>query len=65
MPNVKAHEIELIPPERYYAMHINLIRHGREMCVAGILRCEVCPLTEVSKYYQGRREKPSSSQRKR
>ncbi len=50
----KAHQIlgELIPPERYYPLHINLIRHGREICVAGVARCEICPLTDVCGYYR-------------
>ncbi len=50
----KAHQIlgELIPPERYYPLHINLIQHGREICVAGVPRCERCPLTDVCEWYQ-------------
>ncbi len=49
----KAHQIlgELIPPDRYYPLHINLIRHGREICVAGVPRCEICPLTDVCEFY--------------
>ncbi len=51
----KAHQVlgELIPPDRYYPLHINLIRHGREICVAGVPRCEVCPLTDVCEWYRG------------
>jgi endonuclease III len=54
IPNVKAHEIleKLIPPQRYYPMHINLIRHGREFCVAGVPRCEMCPLTDGCEHYK-------------
>ncbi len=50
----KAHQVlgELIPPDHYYPLHINLIRHGREICVAGVPRCEVCPLTDVCEYYR-------------
>jgi endonuclease-3 len=50
----KAHQIlgELIPPDRYFPLHINLIRHGREICIAGVPRCEICPLTDVCEYYQ-------------
>jgi endonuclease III len=49
----KAHQVlgELIPPERYYPLHIDLVRHGREICVAGVPRCEICPLTDLREYY--------------
>jgi endonuclease-3 len=52
----KAHQIlgALLPPKLYYHLHINLIRHGREICLAGEPRCEVCPLKEVCEYYRGR-----------
>ncbi len=33
-----------LPPEAYYAFHVNLIRLGREICKAPRPRCEVCPL---------------------
>ncbi len=50
----KAHQIlgALIPPKIYYRLHVNLIRHGREICVAGVPRCEICPLTDLCEYYQ-------------
>lgn len=43
----------LMPPETYYAFHLNLIRHGREVCQARRPRCEVCPLRDLCDYYQG------------
>jgi len=43
----------LMPPSTYYALHLNLIRHGRETCLARSPRCEVCPLQELCDYYQG------------
>jgi len=50
----KAHELleALLPPETYYAFHLNLIRHGREVCAARKPRCEMCTLRDVCEYYQ-------------
>src|SRR5581483_8831547 len=50
----QAHKLleALIPPRRYYAMHINLIRLGREICRAQKPRCEICPLNALCAYYQ-------------
>lgn len=49
----KAHdELECLLPEHiYYPFHINLIRHGREVCLARNPRCEVCMLKDVCDYY--------------
>lgn len=41
----------LIPAERAYPFHINLIRHGRQVCIARQPRCAVCALTNVCDYY--------------
>jgi endonuclease-3 len=50
----KAHEVleELFPPETYYAVHLNLIRHGREICLARTPACERCVLSDICSYYQ-------------
>jgi endonuclease-3 len=50
----KAHPMmeAIVPPEDYYAFHLNLIRHGREMCRARNPMCERCPLTAHCDYYQ-------------
>jgi endonuclease-3 len=50
----KAHRLleDLLPPEYYYPFHLNLIRHGREICHARNPRCEICPLQTVCDYYQ-------------
>lgn len=49
----KAHEYfeELFPPETYYAAHLNIIRLGREICVARKPRCPECPLQDLCDYY--------------
>lgn len=49
----KAHEIlaELGTPDTYYAMHMNLIRHGREVCRARRPECLRCPLQAQCDYF--------------
>ncbi|MCI0394019.1 MAG: endonuclease III [Chloroflexi bacterium] len=51
----KAHDIleNMGDPETYYAFHLNLIRHGRELCTAQDPKCALCPLQAHCKYYQG------------
>jgi endonuclease-3 len=51
----KAHPVmeAIVPPEDYYAFHINLIQHGRSVCHARGPRCERCPLTDCCDYFQG------------
>lgn len=39
-----------VPPEDTYAMHVDMIQHGREVCRAGRPRCHVCPLYELCLY---------------
>jgi endonuclease III len=41
----------LLPPATFYPLHINLIRHGREICGALHPKCEICPLQGVCDYY--------------
>ncbi len=38
------HLESLLPPETYYAAHLNLIRLGREICHARQPACAACPL---------------------
>lgn len=40
------------PPDSYYPMHVNLIRHGREICRARAPQCQICPLQEWCDFYQ-------------
>lgn len=46
----------LLPPQTYYPLHINLIRHGRQTCQALRPRCELCALQEHCDYFQGKGE---------
>ena len=43
---------QLLPPEKYYALHLNLIAHGRGHCNAQRPQCERCPLQELCDYWQ-------------
>ncbi len=42
----------LLPPESYYAAHLNLIRHGREVCHARRPECGRCVLRRLCAYYK-------------
>jgi len=50
----KAHEeLEaLVAPEDYYAFHLNVIRHGREVCTSRKPRCAECCLRDLCEGYQ-------------
>lgn len=45
------HMEKLFPPETYYAAHLNIIRLGREICVARKPKCPECPLQKLCDYY--------------
>jgi endonuclease-3 len=49
----QAHELleDLIPPELYYAFHLNLIQHGRAVCHARTPDCPRCVLQDHCAYY--------------
>lgn len=40
----------LLPPTGFYSLHINLIRHGRQICLAQTPRCDLCPLQSLCDY---------------
>ncbi|NIM95533.1 MAG: endonuclease III [Anaerolineales bacterium] len=48
------HEVlaSLFPPETYHAAHLNMIRHGREVCHARQPNCSQCVLQDLCQYYQ-------------
>jgi endonuclease-3 len=50
----KAHdELEqLVAEEDYYAFHLNLIRHGRQICVSRKPKCDICLLRDLCEYAQ-------------
>lgn len=50
----------LLPPETYYAAHLNLIRLGREICQARKPNCPRCPLRDYCDYYANLNNSPDS-----
>ncbi len=40
----------LVPPEQFYVLHVNLIRHGRQICHAARPECARCVLLDVCAY---------------
>ena len=41
---------QVIPPEWVYPLHVNLIRHGRQICHAQRPLCSICPLYHECAY---------------
>ena len=41
----------LFAPETYYDFHLNLIRHGREICIARNPECSRCFMNDICGYY--------------
>jgi len=50
-----------VPPERIYALHVNLIRHGRQVCHAQRPACDRCVLQLECAYYAARQAAPVAS----
>ena len=50
----EAHDVlgKLFSPEYYYPIHLNLIRHGRQVCTARRPDCDRCPLNDLCVYYK-------------
>ena len=49
------HLESLLPPDTYYAAHLNLIRLGREICTARKAYCARCPLQAWCDYAQAQK----------
>jgi endonuclease-3 len=47
---IKALWEALLPPECYFALHVNLIQHGRQLCLARTPKCTNCPLQTLCDY---------------
>lgn len=52
----RAHEIldELVPENKFYSLHVNLIRLGRKICRPNEPLCERCPIVEYCDFGQAR-----------
>ncbi len=50
----KAHSIleNMGSPDTFYPLHLNFIRHGREICLARKPKCKQCPLQTYCDYFQ-------------
>jgi endonuclease-3 len=53
------HMESLLPPETYYAAHLNIIRLGREICQARKPNCPACPLREHCDFFHSTRSSPA------
>jgi endonuclease-3 len=51
-----AHEVmnRLVPAGKFYSFHVNLIRHGRQLCRPRDPACERCPVVEYCDYGQSK-----------
>lgn len=49
-----AHKLleRLFPPDTYVDAHLNLIRHGRQVCLARRPLCEQCVLSDLCNYWR-------------
>jgi endonuclease-3 len=48
---IKAIWEALVPPAWFYPLHLNLIRHGRQVCSARSPRCQECVLQTHCRWY--------------
>jgi endonuclease-3 len=55
----KAHDDleSLVPQQDYYPFHLNLIRHGRQVCSSRKPRCPECLLQDLCDHYQAMGER--------
>jgi endonuclease-3 len=48
---------EIVPPDIYYPLHLNLIQHGRTLCASRDPQCYNCPLAEDCDYARAHPER--------
>ncbi len=54
----KAHRLleQIVPADDFYAFHLQIIQHGREVCHARSPKCSVCVLQAQCRYFDQRDE---------
>lgn len=57
--------LALLPPDPFvlFNFHVALLKHGQQICIWGIPRCEKCPLTDICDWYQGHYGRSDKQQR--
>jgi endonuclease-3 len=67
----QAHDVleAIVPPEDYYAFHLNVIQHGRQVCHARNPKCGICAVLDDCDYFsslpaevKGQKEEQSENQ---
>jgi len=61
----KTHRLmsNLVPKGKSYSFHLNLIRLGRTICIAGKPRCSECPLKRLCPHYKKPVKQPAALKR--
>lgn len=55
--------VKYLPQDKIYIAHHWLILHGRYTCLARTPKCEICPLSEICKYFEAQNT-PAALKRK-
>jgi endonuclease III len=52
----QAHDVlqDIVPPPIRASLHINLVHHGKSICLPGAPRCEICPIRDLCRTGRGR-----------
>jgi endonuclease-3 len=55
--------LTLLPPDPHvlFNFHVNMLRHGQQICIWGTPRCSRCPLPDICDWYQANRKNEKSS----
>jgi endonuclease-3 len=56
---------QIVPLEDYYAFHLQVIQHGRQVCNARTPQCGICVLQDYCDYFAGLPKEQRATRRKR